>query len=413
MGDNYIIKKGISQYPVFHYKELEDIIKSKSYSETSNIIILETLRNQFEQLTNELKNIIDSNLNNFNTQSKLYNRNTYNYLVFFQLDLELSKIIIYKLSQKNKNDIIIANDNNNNYIFDRNKIVDNIRNKNENNKEFNKILEKVGKFLDKFEKIYNSNHSCAMRFFYIIFNYLICYMKEMLNQLNIFKNIKISENNNYQYTMDDELILINLIFMLEKLDSICIFLSSGYFVDKNDIFNQSDNSSDWKNISRIGYEIISSREEQIQKEFKEISLRSERIIGAILNSYNENSYRITNVYYFLYKYFIYGYYETFMLYESKKQQLIQNRNISKEIMEIVLWPTFKKLGQSDYQKIEFRKKMYIKKEYPDITLHNIQKLLKAKGNKTIDVSNVKQEIIYKEKNDIINNYNFKYLHRII
>ena len=145
MGDNYIIKKGISQYPVFHYKELEDIIKSKSYSETSNIIIiLETLRDQFEQLTNELKNIIDSNLNIFNTQSKLYNRNTYNYLIVSQLDLELSKIIIYKLAQKNKSDKSIENDNNNNYIFDRNKIVDDIRNKNENNKEFNKILEKVG-----------------------------------------------------------------------------------------------------------------------------------------------------------------------------------------------------------------------------------------------------------------------------
>ena len=47
--------------------------------------------------------------------------------------------------------------------------------------------------------------------------------------------------------------------------------------------------------------------------------------------------------------------------------------------------------------------MYVKKEYPGITLENIQKLLKAMGNKTIDVSNIKQEIIYKDKNDIINN----------
>ena len=403
MGDNYIIKHGISQYPVFHYKELDDIIKSKSYSETetSNIIILKTLRDQFEKLTNELKNIIHTNLNNFNIQSKLYNRNTYNYLVFSQLDLELSKILIYKLSQKNITDKI--NENENNYIFDKNKIIDDIKNKYENNNEINKILVKVGKFLDKFEKIYNSNHSCAMRYFYIIFNYLICYMKEMFNQLNIFKNIQISENNNYQYTMDDEIILIDLIFMLEKLDSICIFLSSGYFVDKNDIFNQSDDSDDWKNISRIGYEVISSREEQIQKEFKNISLGSERIVGAILNSYNEKSYRITNGYYFLYKYIEYGYNQTFMLYESKKEQLIQNRNITKEIMEIVLWPTFKKLGERDYEKIAFRKKMYVKKEYPDITLDNIQKLLKAMGNKSIDVSNIKQEIIYKDKNDIINN----------
>jgi acetyl esterase/lipase len=92
-----------------------------------------------------------------------------------------------------------------------------------------------------------------------------------------------------------------------------------------------------------------------------------------------------------------------MLYESKKAQLIMNRNVSKEIMDIVFWPTFKKLGEKKYPKINFRKKMYVKKEYPDITLDVIQKLLKLMGNDYIDVSNIKQEIIYKTEKDIINN----------
>lgn len=92
-----------------------------------------------------------------------------------------------------------------------------------------------------------------------------------------------------------------------------------------------------------------------------------------------------------------------MLYESKKAQLIQHRNITKEIMSVVLWPTFKKLGERDYPKINFRKKMYVKKEYPDITLENIQNLLKLMGNKSIDVSKIKQEIIYKNESDIVNN----------
>ena len=92
-----------------------------------------------------------------------------------------------------------------------------------------------------------------------------------------------------------------------------------------------------------------------------------------------------------------------MLYECRKALLIQNKNISKEIMNIVLWPSIKKLGERDYDYIKFRKKIYVKKEYPDITLDYIQKLLKLMGNNSIDVSNINQEIIYKNKDDIINN----------
>ena len=399
MGDKYIIKEGFSKYPGFHYKELEDLLKSKSFSEDSAINYLKILKNQFEQLTNEINNIIESNLNNFNIQSILYNRKTYDYFILSKLDLELGKLILYKLSHKYITDKI----NEDNYIFDKNKIIEEIKNKYENNKELDIILKRVGPLLDKLEKIYNSNHNCAMLYFNIIFNYIICYMKELLNQLDSFKNLKINKNNNFQYTMNDEMILIDLIFMLEKLDSICIFLSSGYFLDENDIFNQPEDSDDWKNLSRIGYEVISSREDEIQKEFKKISMNSERIIGTVLNAYNENSYKFMNVYYFISKYIQYGNNQTLMIYESRKEQLIQNRNITKEIMEIVLWPTFKKLGQRNYPNIAFRKKMYVKKEYPDITLDNIQKLLKAMGNKYIDTSNIKHEIIYKDKNDIINN----------
>jgi hormone-sensitive lipase len=106
---------------------------------------------------------------------------------------------------------------------------------------------------------------------------------------------------------------------------------------------------------------------------------------------------------FVYNFYRYGKNYKVMLYESKKAQLIQHKNVTKEIMSVVLWPTFKKLGEREYPKINFRKKMYVKKEYPDITLENIQNLLKLMGNKSIDVSNIKQEVIYKNETDIINN----------
>ena len=43
MGDKYFIRKGIQKYPVFHYKDLEDLIKSKPNHEDLAINSLELL----------------------------------------------------------------------------------------------------------------------------------------------------------------------------------------------------------------------------------------------------------------------------------------------------------------------------------------------------------------------------------
>ena len=395
MGDKYIIKQGLSKYPSFHYKELDNLIKEKEFILDTTINSIKCLKKYFEQLTNELNEIIDSNTNNFNIQSRLYNRNTYNYLILSKLDLQLCELLLYKLSNINENT---------NYIFDKNITINEIKSKYKNKNEISSILKRIKFLLDKFEIIYTSNHTCAITYLNIAFNYIICYTKEILNQITIFKSMILSKNEDkYKYNMDNEIILIDLIFMLEKLDSICIFLSSGYFVNSNDIFNQIEGTGDWEDINKIAVEVIFKRENEIQKVFKQQSIDTEKIVSAILNSYNESNYKITNAYYFLSKFIKYGNNQKLMLYESGREQLIQDKNVSKEIMEIVLWPWFKKLGSKNYQKINFRRKIYVKKQYPDITLENIQKLLKLMGNKDIDVSNIKQEIIYHNKNDIINN----------
>ena len=144
-NDNYIVKKGLSRFPRFHYNEVEDLKKEKEFSEETTINSLKTLKNQFELLTNELKNVIDLNINNFNMQSKLYKRNTQDYLILSNLDLQLTEIILYKLSKQNE------------IVFDKNKLINDIKNKYEENTQLSLILKRVTPLLGKFEKIYNSN----------------------------------------------------------------------------------------------------------------------------------------------------------------------------------------------------------------------------------------------------------------
>ena len=88
MSDKYHIKEGIHKFPSFNYKDLDDIIfKQEVFPKEITINSLKTLKNILEQIDKEIGNLIETNLNKFNTQSGTYSCRTYynkkqiNYLV--------------------------------------------------------------------------------------------------------------------------------------------------------------------------------------------------------------------------------------------------------------------------------------------------------------------------------------------
>ena len=188
-------------------------------------------------------------------------------------------------------------------------------------------------------------------------------------------------DNNFSYNLDNEESLLNLLVYLDKLYTFCIFLGSYYFIEEKDIFNQDINSEDWKNITRITYEVICSGENEIQKKFRTEALESKLAATSLLSSYNENSYGLTNAASYLSKYIKYQKSQKLMEVDCLKAQFIKNTHLTTELMTMVRWPIFKKILERDYQNIKYRKKFYIKKEYPDISLEYIQNLLKLMGNK--------------------------------
>ena len=391
MGDKYNIIEGIQKFPTFHYKELNDIISKKDvFSKEDTINSLFSLKNLLEQVENEITNLVRTNMNNFNIQSSKYNKKTYYYKILSQLDVLLCNVILSKLDPKNE---IVK--------FDRNEYIKELKEIHGFNVDFDLKVNKLSIIFDVLEKIINSEHKCAISFLNVYYNFLICFVKEIIEKIKSFKELKIENYNSYGF--ENENTLFDLILYLEQLYTICLFLGYGYLIDENDIFNKEIKSEDWKNISKISYEVVCEGEKEIQKKFKESALESEQFVTALLNSYKESSFAITNATLYLSKFYVYGKSLLLMKLDSKKAQIAEDKILTKELMTMVNWPIFKKIMAKDYQVIKYRKKFYIRKEYPDITLDYIQKLLKLMGNKDIDVSNIKQEIIYKNLEDIINN----------
>ncbi len=392
MSDKYHIKEGIHKFPSFNYKDLDDIIfKQEVFPKEITINSLKTLKNILEQIDKEIGNLIETNLNNFNTQSGTYSCRTYYYKMLSNINVLFCEAILSKLEPKKDEE----------FKFDKNGFIQELKTKYGINSDFENKLEKMNILFEALEKIIKSEHKCAISFLNVSYNYLICFNKEILERINSFKKINVNSGSSYGFY--NENLLLNLIFDLEKLYAICIFIGYGYFVDENDIFNKDINSEDWKNITKISYEVICSREKDIQKTFRSNYIELKQAGVALLNSYKENSFGVTNASSFIYKIYIYRNFPKLLAIDGQKALLIQNKNLTEVLMTMVKWPIFKKIQEATFPSIKYRRKFYVKKEYPDITLESIQNLLLLMGNKYIDVSNIKQEIIYKTKEDIINN----------
>ena len=228
MGDKYNIKEGIQKFPSFHYKELSDLIsKQEIFSKEITIDSLKELKNLLFQLDKEITNLVDTNYNIFKRKVESYNRKTYYFLIFSKMAILLSDIIIHKLEP-------IKGET---FNFNSNEYIQELKDKYGKNEDFEHLLKRLNAFFEIIDNIVNSEHNHAISFLNICYNYLICFVKEILKEIKSFKEIKI--NNNEDYDLDNENLLLNLIFDLEKLQTICIFLGYVYFIDEKDIFNQN------------------------------------------------------------------------------------------------------------------------------------------------------------------------------
>ena len=402
MSDEYKILDGISKYPIFHNKLYEDEIKNREPTESNIKELLKELITSLNILKKELSIIITQNQHNIINQSQEYKINIKLYPILVDLVIQLSFIITSKVLKNDEEFQITENIKNLDDIQNFLKFnEDQIKKESNNFLEEERLKERINTLLKYCEEVKEINKDYGIILINDVLTFVIYYLKEIKCQINLFKNLSLIEN---KYTQDDEMILLNLIYMLEKMDSILIFLSGSYRENKEDIFNQKDGSPDWQSLSKIVKRVLLSKNDEIQLNFKKESINTEKIVCTILNSYNPESYNLTNFSKFLYNYARYSNEKT-LLYESKKILFQLNKNVTNEIMQMVRMPFLKNLSEKYYPSITFRKKMYLKKEYPDITLDIIQKLLKKMGNNSIDVSKIPQKIVYSTKEDILNNKN--------
>ena len=372
---DYIITTGNVKFPNFNDPEFEEKIREKV---DENVLLndVNTLIDTLNNLENHYIKLISSNKNNFNDLTESYKKKTYNFLVIiramnYQFQILKSKIIL--LSNPNEKSSLLEALNKMSFdlFFEEYKeqFSHLILSQYKSNSDKEKLIEIIENIINNSKEISNvdSNYfGINLLDFYIKFSIKV--INPIISQINKFsslQNIKSEEN---------QLIYFNLIFSLEKLNTLNLLIKNNFIIPKNDIFNLDENSKEWKEINKLIYIVSPKDEKLIHDGFNKIekyfnSLRPLVTYG-ITSSWNTiNTLKCIPL---LIKYKLFP---NSSFYESKKLEMLGCENLTSQVLNMGKIPLIKKVILKNCPKIYCKRKIYLKREENEITENYIKSIL--------------------------------------
>ena len=391
------------KYPTFAD---EDFIKSisenpifENYSEKNVKKTFEDFNKLFLYCRNSTIEIISKNKHNIQEYCSNLNIKTLKYIFYFYVVEKFAKFLENKflkipIDSKLKKEIsfneMITNCSKS--IFEFNELYKKQFN---NKEEIDKLKQDINPIIEKYNSLLQNENEIGNTFLRMI-KFLIKYLLSPLQkELKKFKKISIFHEDNYfasQINEENEIILLNILLYLKKLLFMEFYFYNYAILDKEDIGNLDENSEEWNNLKKYLFRVIPKNANDIKKMMSESKNSMSLRLALISNLEPNNS--PTSIIFSGLKYL--AYYKT-----CQNQSLIDSIKFQitiepESILDLyVIFKKFKYFYSKIMPNIEFRRKIYVKKELPPINKNLIGKLLNF----------MKGENLHEINNDLIQNDN--------
>ena len=407
--EEYTITNDDIKFPTFFDKSLVPSFKKEKITKDILIDDISKVIEFLDIIISLVTEMINKNINNFNNICNSYQLNSYNYFVIFKLIKELVLAIKIKIENKNINDFKIPSFDD---YFKNIQVMDVIKNQYKTvDEKFEMIREKVDNYINSIKSILETKHECGIHFMSYLFKYYLTILIKAKNQIDAFFKINPvkKEENSKQYHIN-MITFFDLITIFKVLSNSEILLTNSYYVDKDDLYNYEEDSEEWNQMKKIIYRIHAKNKDEIEKLNMEGQKQMEKFTIFLNKAINFDSYLITNAFkatgYFLK--FKFNSDENLMEFESKESSLLNpNKMIFMDFIKFGEMKIFKMIREKMYPKIALREKIYMKKEYPEISLDYIKNLLiKIYGKEIIEKNfgNVKQKERIKLDSKLLNDF---------
>ena len=373
--EEYLLSNENLKLPTFYGSTLNEYFKNEKMTKE---ILLKTIHDTLEYLQSMidlLTDMIRNNKNNFATISLYYDLNIYDYVIIFKLIKELTLVIENKLNKIQEK--IQCKTFEDFFNDEKDKDIINTQHKKKDTK-FEIIKDIINQYNENIVNIQETEHECGICFICYVFKYYFTLLERAKQKLISYSEVKYvsleTDNKLYHQNM---IKFYDLIFDFRILEKTNLMLHNSYMVDKNDLYNYDENSNEWEGIKNVMFRVITKNSNKIE----EINIKGQKDFEKMTVFFNKainfDSYLITNVVKLvgLSIKFKMNSDENLLEYESKESKLITNKNFIFDFIKLGDIKLFKIIREKQFPKIALREKIYMKKEYPEISLEYIKSLL--------------------------------------
>ena len=376
---SYTLSHDDIKFPNYFNEVLDTTLRKENMS-------FEILKQDFTQLNSSfsnllitLINLIRNDTNNFDTTCKKYSINSYDYIVFLKLVNELSSLIFLKITDDqtkinsfklSKFEDFFADDSTEKDIFSNQyKKVD---------KDHLILKENCSLIFTHIKSINEtSKFEGGIPFYCYVIKYLLHFIKKLTEQLDKFTQIKNFKNNDEKQYKLNMIVYFDLMFLIKRIQYINFILYNGFFNDKNDIFNFEENSPEWQSLKKIMYKVNTSVKDNLTTEYEKSTKEFNKMTVIMNKAFNYDSnivFNLTRIFAFGIKYKIIND-DDLITFEAKEIKLNTKKLLFEYVMQFFKVSFFKKMMLKSFDKINYREKIYMKKENPEINIEYIKKLL--------------------------------------
>ena len=387
------------KYSIFDIKNFEE----KVNEENSMINSLKTFLNTLETLYSKISEFISSNKNTFNDTCNDNKIKSLDYLFIIKSSIYLINTIMSKLENKEYPEETFQS------IYDTLKQnfpkIFEIQYPNNDKTLLKDVETDTNIVIDYSTNIKKATNKPGNILTSLVIYFNLHYTKELNESLTKFESIKEFKDSSFwnNQTQTHEMILFDLLILLKKIKYINNFIYYAFFLDENDLINKKEESDEWQCVKKLLWGVKPKKDIDIDKICAEILKKNTtrmaqmgqmlqqgeisklKMVGTLFSnlfSSNQAEYNAKKNFMQLYGFGV-----------QPPNRTMQKNSLMKKMMSMRI------------PSINFRTKLYLKKEFKPITLEYIKELndfMNGKISEPKDKSILLFNNDYKLSEDIIN-----------
>ena len=381
--DNFLIVNKNIKYPTFSDDDFINSISEdpifENYIEKNIKAAIDDFNKNFFYCKDSIIEILIKNIHNIQEYCSKLNLKTLKYIFYFYINEKLAKFTENKflkmpmdLESKNEIsfDIIITDCSQSVFKFD-----ELYKKEFKTEKEIEELKQNINPLIKKYNTLLKSENGIGNIFVRMIKFLNKYFLIPFKKEIEKFKKISIFYESSFlssKKNEENEINLLNILLYLKKLLGMVIYFYDYAILDKEDVGNLDENSEEWINLKNYLFRIIPKNADDIERIITESKNKLKFGFSLISNLQVDNSAFLL-IYSGLKNLAYYKANENQSIIDSIKFQLTHG---PERLLDLyIIFDKFKYLYSKTLPNIEYRRKIYVKKELPPINKELIEKLL--------------------------------------